>query len=58
MNKDNEFSKEKMAKQVAKLFSKVDEDSAIVMCVVNGSNLGELEYGNPFILGGGSPASN
>lgn len=53
MNKDNEFSKEKMAKQVAKLFSKVDEDSAIVMCVVNGSNLSELEYGNPFVFRGG-----
>lgn len=52
MNKGTEFSKEKMAKQVAKLFSKVDEDSAIVMCVVNGSNLSELEYGNPFVLGG------
>ena len=52
MNKDNEFSKEKMAKQVAKLFSKVDEDSAIIMCVANGSNLSELEYGNPFVLGG------
>lgn len=52
MNKDNEFSKEKMAKQVAKLFSKVDEDSAIVMCVVNGSNLSELEYGNPFVFRG------
>lgn len=51
MNKDNEFSKEKMAKQVAKLFSKVDEDSAIIMCVANGSNLSELEYGNPFVLG-------
>lgn len=53
MNKDTEFSKEKMAKQVAKLFSKVDEDSAIIMCVANGSNLIELEYGNPFVLGGG-----
>lgn len=52
MNKDNEFSKEKMAKQVAKLFSKVDEGSAIIMCVANGSNLSELEYGNPFVLGG------
>lgn len=52
MNKDNEFSKEKMAKQVAKLFSKVDEDSTIIMCVANGSNLSELEYGNPFVLGG------
>ena len=52
MNKDNEFSKEKMAKKVAKLFSKVDEDSAIIMCVANGSNLSELEYGNPFVLGG------
>lgn len=51
MNKDNEFSKEKMAKQVAKLFSKVDEDSAIIMCVANGSDLSELEYGNPFVLG-------
>ena len=51
MNKDNEFSKEKMAKQVTKLFSKVDEDSAIIMCVANGSNLSELEYGNPFVLG-------
>lgn len=51
MNKDNEFSKEKMAKQVEKLFSKVDEDSAIIMCVANGSNLSELEYGNPFVLG-------
>lgn len=50
MNKDNEFSKEKMAKQVAKLFSKVDEDSAIIMCVANGSNLSKLEYGNPFVL--------
>ena len=50
MNKDNEFSKEKMAKKVAKLFSKVDEDSAIIMCVANGSNLSELEYGNPFVL--------
>lgn len=52
MNKDTEFSKEKMSKQVAKLFSKVDEDSAIIMCVANGSNLGEFEYGNPFVLGG------
>ena len=52
MNKNTEFSKEKMAKQVAKLFSKVDEDSAIIMCVANGSNLSELEYGNPFVLGG------
>lgn len=51
MNKDNEFSKEKMAKKVTKLFSKVDEDSAIIMCVANGSNLSELEYGNPFVLG-------
>ena len=51
MNKDNEFSKEKMAKQVAKLFSKVDEDSAIIMCVANGRDLSELEYGNPFVLG-------
>lgn len=48
MNKDTEFSKEKMSKQVAKLFSKVDED----MCIANGSNLGEFEYGNPFVLGG------
>lgn len=54
MNKDTEFSKEKMSKQVAKLFSKVDEDSAIIMCVANGSNLGEFEYGNPFVLGGES----
>ncbi len=53
MNKGTEFSKEKMAKQVAKLFSKVDEDSTIIMCVANGSNLSELEYGNPFVLGGG-----
>ena len=52
MNKDNEFSKEKMAKQVVKLFSKADEDNASIMCVSNGSNLSELEYGNPFVLGG------
>ncbi len=51
MNKDTEFSKEKMAKQVAKLFSKVDEDSAIILCVANGSNLREVEYGNQFVLG-------
>ena len=35
MNKDTEFSKEKMAKQVAKLFIKVDEDRAIILCVAN-----------------------
>ena len=52
MNKDTEFSKEKMAKQVAKLFSKVNEDSAIIMCGANGCNLSELEYGNPFVLVG------
>lgn len=52
MNKDTEFSKEKIAKQVAKLFSKVNEDSAIIMCVANGCNLDEFEYGNPFVLVG------
>lgn len=57
MNKDTKFSKEKMAKRVAKIFSQVNEDSAVIMCVLNGSNLSELEYGNPFVLGG-NPASN
>ena len=53
MSENNEeFSKEKMAKQFAKLFSEIDEDSAVIAVVANGADVHQVTYGNPFILKG------